>query len=400
MRVIRIAGAQRDAFVGDETIGPGGATAASAQFNRYYGPRRVARPIRSDMQPLGDDAATAAATSTAVQQADAAMAQAQANLDSQNKDFKRDMMQAAAKVAAVQTAASVSVMIVGLCIPVIGWAMAAVAAIMSIVSSALGKKYKAEVKQIIADLQTRLNAYQQAAQDKVHAAEQAMATQLWPAAQQLAASGQDLGDFWSDLRDDIKHAAKQVVTAVVKFHTEPVKFIGSQAIKGIRSFAGAVHDTNLQKKLKGKEDAWADEIDRSAQHTAAAMTNLNTLKDDAIHAVNIATGKEQVIVAQQKAADIEKAAKAQIDAYVQQALAGLQTPEYQTELTRDLARAIRGDPSLMQEATYYQEQEQALAVKNGLPASTVVPTVKTSTLGGNLAAVAALAGAFLLLKHR
>ena len=392
VRVVPIAGVHTPLPVVRPTVGVGGATThRDADFHRYYGGRRV-WPIRADMEPLGADPVPAP-TATSVQ-----LDAATKNLQDQQSQLKKDMIQAAAKVTAVQVGISVALLF----IPIVGWALAAINAVVAVIFSALAQRNKKKLQAVIAGIKTHVDAYQAQAQVEIHAQEQVISDQLWPDAVALANSGQSLdglGDFWSNLRDDAKKAVRSVATAVVKFHTIPVKILGQQVIKGVRSVAGAVHDTSLQKKLAGKEDAWAAEIDRSTKQTSAALTNLDTLKNDAVRAVGLVTGEEQIRVAEQKGAEIEAAARQQIDAYKADTLAHMQTPEYRTELTRNLARAIRGDPTLQQEANYYQSQEQAKAVQNGLPANTVVPTVKSSS-GGTLAAVGALVGAFFLLKHR
>ncbi len=315
------------------------------------------------------------------------------NLTEQQRRFKKDMIQAVAKVTAVQVGISVALLF----IPVLGWALAALNALVGLI---VGDIMKKRLKKVMDRLKTDIQGYQQHAQQEVHAYEEQVTQEVWPDAAALAASGEPLdglGDFWSSAKDAISKAAKDTVRAVVQFHNAPVKLIGTGVIKGVRSFAHVVHDTKMEKRLQNKEAAWHDEIDRTTQHTTAAMTNLKTAENDARRAVGMVTGEEQIRVAQEKGNLLKQKAYAQIDAGKADALATMQTPEYRAQLVRNLAKAMRGDPSIANDAQYFAAQEAALAAANGLPADAVVPTVKPAGAGGLLAAAAAV-GAYFMLR--
>lgn len=373
-------------------------TASNALFPAFYANDQLVWPSLGADPVSPDEIAQTAAAQDAVIQADAQYATAAQGVITQQTSYKKEMLRAVARVTAVQMAISVALLF----IPVIGEVVAALYALVNLI---VGDIMKRKLKRVMDGIKSDILNYQKARQDEVHAAEDVMTNALWPEAAKLAVSNQPLeglgfvGDFWSNIKDGTKKAVKQVVKAVVTVHTVPVKIIGQQTIKAVRSFASAVHDTNLASKLKGKEDAWGNEMDRSVEHTTAALTNLNTAIEDAKRAVRIVTGEEQVRVASEKGALLKQKVFAQLDAYRNDVLATMQTPEYQQTLLVNLAKGIRGDPQMLESARYFQEQEALAAAKAGLPTGTVVQTVPASSSGGILAAAAAV-GAFFLFKPK
>lgn len=345
-----------------------GHTSPDADFPAYIGGRTVWPGIGTDL----DDADKA--------------------LTAQQRRFKKDMIQAVAKVTAVQ----VGISVVLLFIPVIGWALAAINALVGLI---VGDIMKKRLKKVMDGIKNDLQAYQKQAQAEVHAVEEQVTEQVWPDAAALAQSGEPLdglGDFWQDIKGSVSKAAKQVVKAVVTVHTVPVKLVGQGVIKGVRSAAHVFHDTKLEKKLRNKEAAWNDEMERSTNHTTAALTNLKTAASDAKRAVGMVTGEEQVRVAEEKGRLLVAKAKAQIDAGKAEAIASMQTPEYRAQLMRNLAKAMRGDPAITSDAQYFASKEAQLAAANGVPSDSIVPTVQPSS--GGLVAVAAAVGAYFMFR--
>jgi F0F1-type ATP synthase membrane subunit b/b' len=303
--------------------------------------------------------------------------------------FKKDMIQAAAKVAAMQLGISIALM----CIPVVGWALAAIYALVNLFT---GSRVKGKINDIMRGLKKDLNAKQQATQEEVHAEEARVGESLWPEASKLALSNEPLeglGDFWSKAKDVVKKG----VHAIVKVHTVPVKIVGQQTIKSWQMAAKLTGDTKLQHKLKGKEDSWAEEMDRTTKKATAALMSPDQMWTDVKRVAGVITGDEQILKAREGAAKVKKTAYEQMDRAREEALAGLHSAEYRAEMIRSMARGIRGDPKLMEEARYFQEQEQKLALANGLPSDAVVPTVPASSAG--LLTVAAAVGALFFMRH-
>ena len=305
------------------------------------------------------------------------------------KQFQKQMIAAAAKVTAVQMGLSIALM----CIPVFGWALAALMAIATLIA---GDRVKKKIKEITNGISRELDAYQRAAQAEVHAAESRLADELWPDATKLAVSSAALDGWISDVWEKTKKITKKVVKPIVKVHNMPVKFIGKHVIKGIQHAAETVNDTKLANKLKGKEDSWENQIDRTTNQAAAAIADPEQMAKDMERAAGVVTGDEQIRKAKEGAEKIKAEARVSIDTAKREALTGMQAPEYRATMTRNLARAIRDDPKLMVEARYYQEQEQKLAVQNGLPSNAVVPTIQSG--GGGLAVAAAAVGAYFMMR--
>jgi hypothetical protein len=350
---------------GDSVLQPDlGYTSIDADFPAYIGGRTV-------WPGLGDE-----------------VTDANRGLSEQQKRFKKEMILAVAKVTAVQMGISIVMM----CIPVIGWLLAAINALVSLI---VGDIMKKRLKKVMDGIKTEIQDYQKAAQIQVHEHEEQAVQSVWSAATALAASGESL-DGLGNLWDDIKGTAKRVVHSVVQFHNAPVKIIGRGVIKGVRNFAHVVHDTKMEKRLKNKEAAWDEEIDRTTKHATAALTDAKTAVEDAKHAVRIVTGEEQVRVAKEKGALLVAKAKAQIDASTASVIAAMQTAEYRANLTRNLAKAIRGDPAITSDAQYFAGKEAAYAAANGVPTDSIVPTVQPSS--GGLVAVAAAVGAYFMLR--
>ncbi len=279
---------------------------------------------------------------------------AASDLKEQQKRFKDDMIRAVAKVTAVQMGISIVLM----CFGPIG---AAIAAVIALVQLIVGNAQKKRLKSIMDGIKQDILAHQKEAQERVHAAENQIAEQVWPEAAQLAASGQPLsglGSLWTNVRDAVSKAAKDTAKVVVKIHNEPVKLIGRGVIKGVRSFATVVHDTKMVKRLDNKEAAWNTEIDRSTKHTAAALADIRVAAAGAKHAVAIVDGEESINVAREKGALLKQKAFASIDSAESDAMAGMQTPEYRAQVIDNLARAMRGDPKIASDAAYFQTQEQ------------------------------------------
>lgn len=323
------------------------------------------------------------------------------------RTVSRQMKQAAIKVAAAQAAISLSIVVLEsmVVIPVVGWIAAAVGAVLAVVSYFRNKHVKAEIASIMGALQRDVTAHQKAAQKQMQAAEDVAASAVLPAAQQLALSGAalpleglgDLGSLWTSITGAVKKAAKQTGKAVVQVHKVPAKAVLDVSMKAA---AGAARTVGLKKTAAqiDRDRAHVDHaITIAAEHAERDMGDPQELAAELKRAAGMVDGGEQIRVAREGAAKIRTKAYAQIDAAKNNALAEFATPAYRDKLTVSLARAIRGDPSLLDEARAYQAAEKAAAVRAGLPSSTIDTTVPGSP--APLVGAAAAVAAFFLLRH-
>ena len=329
----------------------------------------------------------------------------------QQKAFKQEMIEAAIKVAATQTAieGTADIMIAMGVIPIVGWVSAAIGVVITVISHFNNARVQRGIAEVMNQLKKDISARQASVQNVVHAAESDLSDKLLPAAQTLALSNtplEGLGDFWSDIgkkltkvtRPIVKHVTKPIAKAIVQVYTVPAKVVGDATMKAVASAARSTGHENLASKIDNTRKTMDKKMKMFQDKYTGAMGDPAELASDLKTAVGMVTGDEEIAQAQQGADRIRTKAYAQLAAAQANALATLGTPEYQQNLTISLARAIRNDPSLLSEAQAVQQQEQAFASQSGLAPSTVVATVPASNAGA-LVTIGAALSAFFLLRH-
>ena len=130
-----------------------------------------------------------------------------------SSDLEKTIITAVAKQAAISIAMQISLM----CIPIAGQALAG---LMSLTQSIVGKYYSKQMTDVIAQTMDDIKTRSLAVQQRVAVAGQAVFIEELPAARDLAMNGQPidqgLGDIWQKLSSALSTVAKTVVKAVPK----------------------------------------------------------------------------------------------------------------------------------------------------------------------------------------
>ncbi len=356
---------------------------ADRQPRRYRGFADTEAPEQTPEQIE----AKARSTHSALSQQTSAAAGAQ-------QTFKRDMMQAAIKVAAVQTGISIALM----CVPIVGWALGIIYSVLQWFAS---KHVKRETTSIMNDLKVEIDQKNKQVQRQVHTEEDRIANELLPAAQALALSSaplEGLGSLWTSVTGSVRTAAKQVSKAVVQVHKVPAKFAVDQTMKAAAGAARTVGAKGVAAQLD-RDRAHVDHaVEIAATHAEKDLGDPKEMDAELRRVAGYVNGDEQIRAAKEGAAKVRAKVFAQLAAAKADTLAQMATDKYRQNLTLSMAKAIRGDPNMLNAARVYQKQEQDAALRAGLPASTVVATVPSSNIG-TIATVGAALSAFFLLRH-
>jgi len=313
------------------------------------------------------------------------------------KILEKDVKEVAIKAAAASMALQIGLMFV----PVVGWALGAVIALVQFFTS---KHYEQKVKDILNRTKKDIQDKASSANVEVSMAASRVYDEEYKSAVALAASGtplEGLGDFWSDIREKAKPIAKSVqkVALLVPKATVSISRVATkEAIKGMAWTADKTGHENLSQRITKfgeKGDVMAKDIEKRADDPQA------------VH--ELLSGRETAETAQARANDLKKTAFTQIDTEKNSAIALIKSPHGRETIRKQTALALRGSPDVLARMTQLNNEEAALmaSLNNDNAAATAAinsmqPTVQTvSSINSTTALVGtglAAAAAFLAFR--
>jgi hypothetical protein len=289
---------------------------------------------------------------------------------------------------------SVSVaMAAGSVVPIVGWALSVAIAIGTMIGAA---KAKRDVAKIMADAQAQIKSYGDQTSATIKTAQDQVGQQEFPAAQQLANSGQPIEGLGGGIFS--KEFWTKAVTATV---LKPVEYAGKAILASTKGAAELVGYKKGAAYIAQKQKNWDDNSARVQDMLNRRLQNPYTsIAADLDAAGRTLAGTQITHVVRQKAAQLVAAAKKDMDAFRDQMLAMLPTDDYHTNVRNNLAKGLRGDPQ-------YAAQVQELQGRNAMLAATMTSSAQTNDVvqaasttkpaAGGLGPLAVVAGILLAL---
>ncbi len=295
-----------------------------------------------------------------------------------------------AAVAAGMTAATAASVV-----PIVGWVVAALIAIGTLVGGSIAKK---QIHKMIEGAKDEIQGYGRRVQATVQAAKNQVGEDEWAAAQALAASGQPLEGL-GGFKDMFTHA-------IAKAQTKSVQVVGDAILKTGAAGARLVGDKKGEAKAKKWNDAWDRNSKRVDEMFAKKLNNPYHMFAEDIDAIGRTfSGQQAVHVVRNKIGSMVAAAKRDMDEFRDKTLSMVGTPEYHEATRINLAKGLRGDPQFAQRAQELQARDKmvAAAFTSNDQVTGVVNTAqgKPADAGGGAGALgtaAALIGAFFMFR--
>lgn len=306
------------------------------------------------------------------------------------KLLEKDIKEVAIRAAAASMALQIGLMFV----PVVGWALGAVLALVQFFT---GKHYEQRVKDVIKKTSEEVKAKAAKSNQEVSLAASQVYDQEYRSAITLAASGVPLGDFWSDTRDKVK---KNVAPIVRKISMAPVTLV----VAGSRALTSAGLKAVVEgSKLVGA-DSFAKDVRKFEEKGDKIAKDIQYRTEDPKRAHELLSGRETLNIAESRASELKATAFAEIDREKNAAIAKLTSPEGRAEIRKQTAKALRGDPETLARVAQLNEEEARLrnqlnadnsavnsAIADMQPTLQTISTINSTTAvaGTALAAVAA-----------
>jgi hypothetical protein len=297
------------------------------------------------------------------------------NTERATASLKKGMVEAVVQTAVAQTAASTAAevatqgvaitaaMAAGSVIPIVGWALSIAIAIGTMIGAA---KAKRDIAKILADVQTQLKAYGDQTQASIKTAQDQVAQQELPAAQQLADSGQPIAGLGGIF--DKSFWTKAVTATVLK----PVEYVGKAGLAAAKAGANLVGDKRSAAFIAKQQQNWDDNSARVQDMLNRRLQNPYTsIAHDLDAAGRTLAGTQVTHVVRQKAAQLLAAAKKDMDGFRDKMLGLVQTDDYHTNVRTNLAKGLRGDPQ-------FAAQVQELQGRNAMLAATMTSSAQTN----------------------
>lgn len=334
-----------------------------------------------------------------------------ANVTRKSDELTKSLKRAAMQTAAAQMAASVAAMAIemaavsaagyataaaaiaaGSCIPIIGWAAAAVIAAGTWIGGDIAKR---KVKEMMADAKQKIQEMGDATTAEVEAVQSRIADAEMPAAEQLAVSGQPLEGLGAFLGV----TKKNITGAVAKAQTKSVGVVGQAILRTGRTGAQLVGDKKGEAYVRKKEEDWDRNTKRVEKMFAEKLQNpYKMIAHDLDTIGRTVSGQQIVHVMKAKIDELLKAARRDFDLYKAGSIAQAETPEYRELVRVNLAKGLRGDPDFASKAAEINARQKMIAAEfspTALAAS--VPSAPAS--GASLLGTAAAAvGAFMFFR--
>lgn len=289
--------------------------------------------------------------------------------------LKQGMTEAVVQTAVAQTAASTAAEIAtqgvaitaaiaaGSVVPIIGWALSVAIAIGTMIGAA---KAKRDVAKILNDVQVQLKAYGDQTTATIKAAQDQVAQQEFPAAQQLADSRQPIDGLGGIFN---KSFWTQAVTATV---LKPVEYVGKAVLATAKGAAKLTGDTHGAAFLAKQQQNWDSNSARVQDMLDHRLQNPYTgIAKDLDAAGRTLAGTQVTHVVRQKAAQLLAAAKQDLDGFRDKMLSMATTDDYHTAVRTNLAKGLRGDPQ-------FALQVQELKARNAMLAATMTSSTASN----------------------
>src|SRR5690606_5223743 len=193
-----------------------------------------------------------------------------------------------------------------------------------------------KTKNLLENTSNEIKARAAQAEKEVLDYAQAVYKQEFPAGQALALSNiplDGLGSLWTDIRDTVTGALKDVNKAVTRVIVVPTKKVGEAVIRGAEGVATAVgyeHGAEQLSKFREEGDKLLDEVQHHLENPIELMT-----------------GEETYNVARDKANELKAQSLKEIAEGKAKAIQTLNSPAYRGQLQIDIAKTIRNDPQMM-----------------------------------------------------
>ncbi len=281
------------------------------------------------------------------------------SLKQTTKETGRDLKKAAIASASAQMGIAVGIMFI---VPPIG---TIVGAVYAVVQYFVGSHYSARVKEVITSTVKSIKKKQQEAETAVLAATDAAYAQELPAAQALALSNQPLEGFMSSVGHAFRSAGKAIEKSASQVKDVHLLVTKKAVDAGVKVTMAPVHGV-LRGAASVTGGSLSREVTRWDDKTHQDARGLIKYGGNPELTTNVITGKQQLIIAEKKCAELKKNAYAQIDKLRTETLAKIASPAYRQTLRVNIAKALRGDQSLYAEAARLDAEEAAQRQRFGL----------------------------------
>jgi len=296
-----------------------------------------------------------------------------------------------AAMAAGMTAATAASVV-----PIVGWVVAALIAIGTLVGGSIAKK---QIHKMIEAAKDEIQGYGRRTQATVQAAKNQVGEQEYAAAEQLAASGQPLEGLGA------LGIKKFLTGTVAKAQTKSVQVVGDAVLKTGAAGARLVGDKKGEAKAKKWNDAWDRNSKRVALMFEKKLQNPYHMFAEDIDAIGRTfSGQQAVHEIRNKTGSLVAAAKRDMDEFRDKTLAMTATPEYHEAVRVNIAKGLRGDPQFAQRAQELKARDKMVdaAFTSSDQVTGVINTAQgkpaESTGAAGLLGTAAAIGAFLFFR--
>lgn len=260
----------------------------------------------------------------------------------QGKLLEKEIKDAAIRAAAASLALQIGLMFV----PIVGWA---IGAIIALVQFFTGKHYEQRVKDVIKKTAQDVRDFAAKSNAEVKAVASSVYDQEYSASLALAASGTPLEGIWGTIKSKVAPVVRKVNMApvtIVVMGSRAVTSAGLKAVAAGSEAAGAEGFARDVRKFEKKGDTYAKDIEYRTE--------------DPERASDLLSGKETLNVAEKRAGELKKSAIMQITTEKNNAIALLRSEKGRAAIRKQTAMALRGSPEVLAKKAQLDEEEAAL----------------------------------------
>ncbi len=305
---------------------------------------------------------------------------------------------AGAAALATGATASTAAIAAGSVIPIVGWAVAAIIAVGTFIGGRIGKK---RAEEAIAGAKEDIQKYGDQIQAQIQDAQMSVAAAEYPSAESLAVSNTvldglgDLGSFLGITKAGITQAVAKLQVLTVQKPVQALLRTGQIGAKLVGDKRGAEKAADLERK-------WNANSKRTEELFARKLQNpYKMLAGDLDKIGRVVSGQEVAHITQQKARELVKKAKQDLDEYRDKTMAAINTPNYHEAVRINIAKGLRGDPAFLAKTDEIIARDKMVDAEfnSARQVTAALPPGAAPTGGGSLLATAAtIASAFFLLR--
>ncbi len=305
---------------------------------------------------------------------------------------------AGAAALAAGATASTAAIAAGSVVPIVGWAVAAVIAVGTFVGGRIGKR---RAEEAIAGAKEEIQKYGDQIQAQIQSAQMAVAASEYSAAESLAVSNTqldglgDLGSFLGITKAGITNAVAKLQVLTVQKPVQALLRTGQIGAKLVGDKRGAEKAAALERKWNANSQRVADLFARKLENP------YKMLAGDLDKIGRSVSGQEVAHVTQQKARELVKRAKQDMDEYRDKTMAAINTPDYHEAVRINIAKGLRGDPAFLSKTDEIIARDKMVDAEfnSARQVTAALPPGAAPAGGGSLLATAAtIASAFFLLR--